>query len=138
MFFEILFFGLVAHLVDFIHVDMLNFVFDGMALCGEAMRDDQIIVFLFVDFIDGMKVAATGSPTENFVGHLIFYDRKESFVELEQIIDFLLMVMTYFFQLNNFLFTFVHDFFQPSILLQQSLHVDALTCIAFLLKKVIY
>jgi hypothetical protein len=82
---------------------------------------DDLMLFL-IRLINWMQVAATGGAAKDFVGHLIFNDRQEALVELEEVVDLLFVVLSGFFEVDNLLFALLHDLVQAVVLLEEVLH----------------
>ncbi len=89
---------------------------------NKPMRNIDDLMFFLIRLINGMQVAATGGATEDFIGHLVFNDRQEALVELEEVVDLLLVVLPGFFEVDDLLFALLHDLVQAAVLLEEGLH----------------
>lgn len=72
-----------AHSVDLVLVDMLDLVFNGVALGGEAVWHHQHFTLLLPHLINGMQITPTRRPTQHLIGHLVLYYRQQPLIELQ-------------------------------------------------------
>jgi hypothetical protein len=89
---------------------------------NKPLGNTHDLMFLFICFVNGMQVAATGSAAKDFIGHLVLNDRQEALVELEEVVDLLFVVLPGFFEIDNLLFALLHDLVQTTVLLKEGLH----------------
>jgi hypothetical protein len=114
---------------NLLNFEMLNSVFKIPMLrmpSSKSLWNIDKLMFLFIGLINRMQVAATGGATEDFVGHLVLNDREEALVELEEVVNFLLVVLTDFFEFYDLLLALLHDLVQAAVLLDERLHGDGM------------